>query len=173
MARSMTLDIDTARAGIIADLRASLGELKCIGSERLVRQGISMSQLHVLNLLDSHGELAMSRLAEMLDVSLSAATGLVDRIEERGYVERIRVPSDRRVVLARITVVGQQLLHDVDSVQRETIERILDRLEETKLRRLALAVADLRSAVDAAGEDHAKGDYHTHQPHLHQPQGRN
>ena len=105
MARSMRhrrLQPDD-RPAIIADLRASFGELKCIGSERLVRQGISMTQLHVLNLLERHGEMAMSRLAEMLDVSMSNATGLVDRIEERGYVERIRVPSDRRVVLVRIT----------------------------------------------------------------------
>ena len=65
-----------------------MGELKCMGSERLVRLGISMSQLHVMHLLDRHGEIAMSRLADMLDVSLSAATGLVDRIEERGFVER-------------------------------------------------------------------------------------
>ena len=43
----------------------------------------------------------MSRLAEMLDVSLSNATGLIDRMEERGFVERIRVPDDRRVVLVQ------------------------------------------------------------------------
>ena len=49
----------------------------------------------------------MSRLADMLDVSLSNATGLIDRIEERGFVERIRVPSDRRIVLVRITAAGR------------------------------------------------------------------
>ncbi len=87
------------KAAIIADVKASLGELKCLGSERLVRLGISMTQLHVMHLLERHGELPMSRLAEMLDVSMSAATGLVDRVEERGFVERIRVPEDRRVVL--------------------------------------------------------------------------
>jgi DNA-binding MarR family transcriptional regulator len=164
VARSMTSDVGSAKAGVIADLRASFGEMKCIGSERLVRQGISMTQLHVLNLLDRHGEMAMSRLADMLDVSMSAATGLVDRIEEHGYVERLRVPSDRRVVLTRITELGQQLLHDVDYVQRETLERILDRLDDTQLRRLAAAVADLRAAVDSIGEEHASGDFHTHQP---------
>ena len=58
-----------AKAGIIADFRAAMGELKCIGSERLVRQGISMTQLHVMHMLERHGEMAMSRLAELLDVS--------------------------------------------------------------------------------------------------------
>jgi DNA-binding MarR family transcriptional regulator len=160
----MVTDLQPTKARVVADLRASFGEVKCIGSERLVRLGISMTQLHVLNLLDRHGEMAMSRLADMLDVSMSAATGLVDRIEERGYVERIRVPSDRRVVLARITDAGRQLLDDIDSVQTEILDRILDGLDETQLTRLAAAMVDLRTAVDAIVTDHASGGYHTHQP---------
>ena len=164
MARSMAADLHATKAGVIDDLRASFGELKCIGSERLVRQGISMTQLHVLNLLDRHGEMAMSRLADMLDVSMSAASGLVDRIEERGYVERIRVPSDRRVVIARVTDVGRKLIDDVDSVQTEVLSRILDRLDEAQLTRLAAAMGDLRTAVDAVAADHGTGAHHTHQP---------
>ena len=85
-----------------------MGELKCVGSERLVRLGISMTQLHMLHMLERHGELPMSRLAEMLDVSLSATRPAWSiAIEERGFVERIRVPSDRRIVLVRITVAGR------------------------------------------------------------------
>ncbi len=164
----MVTDLQPTKARVIADLHAAFGEVKCIGSERLVRLGISMTQLHVLNLLDRHGEMAMSRLAEMLDVSMSAATGLVDRTEEHGYVERIRVPSDRRIVLARITDVGRQLLDDIDSVQTEILDRILDGLDETQLTRLAAAMVDLRTAVDAIVTDHASGGYHTHHP-----QGRN
>jgi DNA-binding MarR family transcriptional regulator len=160
----MVADPNLATAGVIADLRASVGELKCIGSERLVRQGISMTQLHVLHLLDRHGEMAMSHLADMLDTSLSGATGLVDRIEERGYVERIRVPSDRRVVIARITDVGRQVLADVDTVQSEILERVLGRLDPGQLSRLAAAMSDLRTALDALGTDHAGGACHTHHP---------
>jgi len=163
----MVADPTVTKAGVIADLRAAFGELKCIGSERLVRQGISMTQLHVLYLLDRHGEMAMSRLAEILDVSLSGATGLVDRIEERGYVERIRVPSDRRVVIARITAVGRRMLEDVDSVQAEILERVLDRLDPAQLTRLAAAMSDLRTALDALTTDHDPSAHH-----IHHPQGR-
>jgi DNA-binding MarR family transcriptional regulator len=151
------------KSAIIADLRASIGELKCIGSERMVRQGISMTQLHVMHLLDRHGEMGMSHLAEMLDVSLSAATGLVDRVEEHGFVERIRVPNDRRIVMVRITPVGRQMLDDVDAIQTDTLGRILDHLDESQLTRLAAAIADLRTAVASIVEDHASGTYHTHQ----------
>lgn len=146
-----------------------MGELKCIGSERLVRLGISMTQLHVMHLLDRHGELPMSRLAEMLDVSLSAATGLVDRVEERGFVERIRVPSDRRIVLVRITDAGRQMLEDVEVLHVGLIQQVLDQLDEAQLAGIASAMADLRIAVVSALVDDS-GHQHTH--HTHQAQGR-
>ena len=148
-------------AAIIADLRGAIGELKCLGSERLVRMGISMTQLHVLHLLDGHGELPMSRLAELIDVSMSAATGLVDRIEERGFVERIRVPSDRRIVLARITPAGRQLLDDVEMVRTELIQRVLEELDETQLARVATALHDLRAALATAPHEGVGHHVHT------------
>jgi DNA-binding MarR family transcriptional regulator len=147
-------------AAIIADVRSALGELKCAGSERLVRMGISMMQLHVLHLLEGHGELAMSRLADMLDVSLSAATGLIDRIEERGFVERIRVPSDRRIVLVRITVSGRQLLDDVEVLRTEILVRVLDKLDPAQLAGVATAMADLRAALASTPIHEGSGHLH-------------
>lgn len=154
---------DETKAAIVADLRASFGELKCIGSERLVRLGISMSQLHVMHLLERHGELAMSRLADMLDVSFSAATGLVDRIEERGFVERIRVPEDRRVVLVRITPAGRQMLEDVEIVRTEIIQHVLDQLDPSQLDGVASAMAALRVAFLSTFADPLSGAHHTHE----------
>jgi DNA-binding MarR family transcriptional regulator len=152
---------DATKAAIIDDFRASMGELKCVGSERLVRLGISMAQLHVMHMLEGHGELAMSRLADMLDVSFSAATGLVDRVEERGFVERIRVPEDRRVVLVRITPAGRQMLDDVELVRAALIERVLDQLDDRQLAGVASAMADLRMAVASTIAD--PGSHHSHQ----------
>ena len=163
MVRSKTSEV--AKAAIIDDFRASMGELKCVGSERLVRLGISMAQLHVMHMLEGHGELAMSRLADMLDVSFSAATGLVDRVEERGFVERIRVPEDRRIVLVRITAAGRQMLDDVELARTAMLERVLDRLDETQLIGVASAMADLRGAVTQTITDPTSGAHHSHQPH--------
>lgn len=165
MIRSMTPT--ETKAAIVADFRASIGELKCLGSERLVRLGVSMAQLHVMHLLERHGELAMSRLAETLDVSLSAATGLVDRVEERGFVERIRVPSDRRIVLVRITAAGRQMLEDVEVLRVGIIQQVLDELDEAQLAGVASAMADLRIAVASALTDPGSGAHH-----IHEPQGR-
>ena len=86
-----------------------IGSLRCAGTGRMVKAGISMTHLHILWVLEHHGDLPMSRLAELLDVSLSNATGLIDRMEERGLVERVRVPDDRRVVLVRASAEGARI----------------------------------------------------------------
>lgn len=143
-----TIDADRElKDRIIADFRSAMAELRCIGSERLLRLGVSMSQLHVMSMLDRHGDMPMSRLAEMVDISLSNATGLIDRMEERGYVERVRVPDDRRVVLVRITETGRKLLDDIEILRAETLRTVLDRLDPDQLDGIARATADLRDAL--------------------------
>jgi DNA-binding MarR family transcriptional regulator len=137
---------------IIADIGASMGELRCIGSQQLVRAGVSMSHVHVMWLLQRHGDVSMGRLAEMLDVSLSNASGLIDRMVERGLVERVRVPDDRRLVLVAISDRGREMLDHADVLRSDLFETILRRLDAVQLRRLAVAMSDIRQAIRAAGE---------------------
>ena len=129
-----------------------MGQLKCASSERLLRLGVSMAQLHILYTLQRTGEMTMSHLADVLNVSLSNATGLIDRLEERGYITRDRVPSDRRVVLVRVTPEGQRMLGEVDALSDDLFRSVLDRLPASQLRGVAHAIAALREAVDSTVE---------------------
>lgn len=147
---------------IIADLRAMLREIRCIGSERLLRQGVSMGHLHLMSILDRHGEMAMSRLADVLDVSLSNATGLIDRMEERGLVARRRVSNDRRVVLVGLTEAGQQALTDLELLRNDLLAHILGRLDDRQLARVADALDDLRTAVGDTIREEPDLLRHTH-----------
>jgi DNA-binding MarR family transcriptional regulator len=165
---SRTIQPDPTRAalidGIVVQFRASLGELRCVGSERLVRHGVSMGHLHLMSMLDRHGELPMSRVAELLGVSDSNATGLIDRMEEHGFVERVRHPEDRRVVLVRISDRGRQILGDVEVLRDDLVVRILSRLDTVRLERLALALDDVRSVVAEVAADEPALFSHAH-PH--------
>ncbi len=155
-------EVGVAKTAIIADLRATFGELKCIASERLIRQGISMTQLHVMHLLQGHGEMPMSRLAEMLDVSLSNATGLIDRVEERGVVERVRIAEDRRMVMVRLTPLGRETLDEIEALREQVLRRVLDQLDDAKVAGMASAMADLRSAIATTLTDRDDPDTHQH-----------
>jgi DNA-binding MarR family transcriptional regulator len=166
MSRTNHLEPDRAALvdAIVAQFRASLGELRCVGSERLIRHGVSMAHLHLMSMLDRHGELPMSRVAELLGVSDSNATGFVDRMEEHGFVERVRHPEDRRVVLVRISERGRQILSDVEVIRDDLIVRLLGRLDLARLKRLALALNDVSSVVAEVAAEEPGVFSHAH-PH--------
>jgi len=154
---STTIATGTGTAGdlastIIADFRATMAQIKCASSERLLREGVSMAQIHIMYTVQRNGEMTMSQLADVLDVSDSNATGLVDRMEERGLVVRDRVPTDRRVVVVKTTDAGQRLLNEADALSDEIFRSVLGRLDPAQLRGVGQAVADLRAAVDAVVE---------------------
>ncbi len=134
---------------IIADFRATIGAMKCAMSERLVRLGISMAQLNIMYVLQRNGEMPMSRLADVLNVSLSNASGLVDRMEERGFIDRTRVAEDRRVVLVRVTKAGSRVIEENDALSDELMRDVLGRLEPAQLVIIAGAVSEFRSALES------------------------
>lgn len=160
-------DADPVARRVIDELSDALGTWRCGGSERLIRAGVSMSHLHVMWILQSHGDLTMTHLAEMLDISLSNATGLVDRMEERGVIDRIRVPDDRRIVLVSLSEHGRELLAQVDLVRSDLVATVLRHLDATQLDGLLHTLADLRQAMQearAAGElPESPADEHGHQ----------
>jgi MarR family transcriptional repressor of emrRAB len=135
---------------IIADFRAAMTQMKCASSERLVRMGISMAQLHILHTLQRDGEMPMSRLAEVLHVSLSNATGLIDRIEERGFIERTRVAEDRRVVLIRVTEAGRRMLDEVDTVSSDLLRSVVAHIAPAEVAGVGRAIAALRRGLEEA-----------------------
>jgi len=143
------VDLRDASDHIIADFRATMSQIKCASSQRLLRLGVSMAQLHIMYTLQRSGEMTMSRLADVLNVSFSNATGLIDRMEERGFIERYRVPTDRRIVLVRVTPAGETMLGEVDALSDELLRSVLERLPASQLRGVAHAISALREAVDS------------------------
>jgi DNA-binding MarR family transcriptional regulator len=134
---------------IVTEVTESLRQLRCAATEGFVRHGVSMTHIHVLRQLQQHGAMSMTRLAEILGVSLSNATGLIDRMVEHGMVERVGVPGDRRVVLVRPTARGMQALDEAEGIKLEHLRSICERLDDDQLGRIVAAIADLRGAVAA------------------------
>jgi len=65
------------------------------------RVGISATDLETLDILVRSGPLTAGRLAELTGLTTGAITGLVDRLERRGYAHREPHPSDRRSVIVQ------------------------------------------------------------------------
>lgn len=107
---------------------------------------VSLVHLQVLMLLDGEGPHAMHALAEALDVSQASATGIVDRMEQRGLVERVRDDDDRRVIRVALTESGRQLLARMAAERRERLSQVLAELTDVELESFLLGSQALRRA---------------------------
>jgi DNA-binding MarR family transcriptional regulator len=94
---------------------------------------LSLVHLNVLTVLEIDGPLPMGAMAEALDVSQASATGIVDRMEQRGLVERRREDEDRRVIRVALTDDGRRLIEGVAEERRERLRYLLDELSTDEL----------------------------------------
>ena len=110
----------------------------------LAELGLGFAQAHALRMLDPEQPMPMSGLAERLFCDASNVTGLVDRLEARGLVERRPAEGDRRVKALTLTPAGVELRDEVLAVMNEPPEAIaaLPQADQRALRDiLARAVA--------------------------------
>jgi MarR family 2-MHQ and catechol resistance regulon transcriptional repressor len=97
------------------------------------RHALSLVHLNVLTALEADGPLSMKQLAEAMDVADASATGIVDRMEKRGLVERHHGTDDRRQVLVYPTDAGRQVFLDMASHRRSVLGRILRELGDEEI----------------------------------------
>ena len=131
---------------------------------RWLRVPLSIIHLHVLTLLEAEGPLRMTRLAEALDVSVASATGIVDRLEQRGLVERRPEPGDRRVVLVNPTDGGVAIFRDLDEHRRARLRRVLARMTDEEVTAFLTGLRAVRAAeaaLDAEDGDPDERDAET------------
>jgi DNA-binding MarR family transcriptional regulator len=82
-------------------------------SRELNRGNVSYAQFFLLGYLASEQQLTMTDISRKMGHSTAAATGLVDRLEKLGYVQRVHAADDRRKVMVQITPKGQQLVQQL------------------------------------------------------------
>lgn len=106
------------------------------------RAEISRTEAGVLVALETRAH-RITELAAAEGITQPAATQLVNRLGERGWVERDSDPYDGRVVLVRITPAGRNELERLRAKFRDFLQEGLDELDESDLETLASAAAIL------------------------------
>jgi DNA-binding MarR family transcriptional regulator len=109
---------------------------------------ISLPQLHILSTLEAGGPMTVSALAHLFSVSLPSASSILDRLEDRGYVERSRTDSDRRVVTVEITAPGRSLVAEFTGLKRDEMVRIMAAMTDQEVNDFTTGIAALRTAVE-------------------------
>jgi len=116
-------------------VRAARGMKKALDTE-LNKFGLTSSQQTILSLLNKKDGASLSEIGKSVFLDKPAITGLADRLEKDGFVERRRTSSDRRVIQLFLSEKGRLLIHQTDSIASAVDQRIIKFLSESELSNL-------------------------------------
>ena len=117
-------------------------------SERAVAPwNLTVTQALTLAMLDDlKYPVTISKLARLLIQESPSTSTLVERMNERGLVERLNDPKDRRKALVRLTDAGQALLNEVRSPLRAAADELFSALPKGQREALKEALRSFRDA---------------------------
>jgi DNA-binding MarR family transcriptional regulator len=125
-------------------------------ASRCHERSISMAHVFLMSMIDKHGALPMTRVAELLGSGLPTATGLVSRMEERGLIRRDHDTRDRRVVLVSLTEAGAAEVHELHEARQRRMSAAIAMLSDSEQDRLLASIRSLRSALERLNEGEAR-----------------
>jgi DNA-binding MarR family transcriptional regulator len=98
--------------------------------------------------LYENGPLTPSQIAKCILVKPSTMTGIVDRLEQKGFVKRARTSSDRRVITIDLTEGGRHLVREgPPPIQRRIIDG-LKRIPQGEIELIVLSLTRLTDMLD-------------------------
>ncbi len=140
------IDLWFALLRTTADVRAEVGEV-------LAHHGLTRAQWGVLRVVGEAGPegIMLSHIGENLVFSNGNTTGIVDRLEEAGYLRRLPHPDDRRAILAVLTDSGRTLYEQVTPAFRGRVAELVGFLTPDQRESLRSILAAL--SAKATGPD--------------------
>ena len=149
----MILGNETVIKDIVESIRR-LVRAEYLDSQKMSKQyGLTGPQSLVLRLLIKKGALSSADLSRQMYVTPSNITGIIDRLEKKGFVERIRKQGDRRVALITLTDSGQKLGQTIpDPIEKKFVNQLVD-LEPEHLQILAMAMNQILNLIDTKGAE--------------------
>ncbi|MFJ5965521.1 MarR family winged helix-turn-helix transcriptional regulator [Bacillus sp. NPDC093026] len=118
----------------VADIEKSLRHIAAIikqkGREILHQYTITPPQFVGLQWLYEFGDMTIGELSQKMYLACSTTTDLIDRMEKSELVERVKDPSDRRVVRIHLLPEGERIIQEVIVKRQEYVSELLEAFSE-------------------------------------------
>jgi len=88
---------------LVREFRTSGNQDDAFDNLAAQRLGVNETDLHCLNIVENAGGITAGKLALLAGLTTGAVTGVIDRLEHRGFARRVSDPEDRRRVRVEVT----------------------------------------------------------------------
>lgn len=147
MAEQVTREI--AISEIMQSLRRIFKAIQDYSHEVSNKFGITGPQLWALKTISQNGKLSLGELTKKMYLHPSTITGVVDRLEKKGYVSRDRGQGDRRVINVQLTPQGKKLVKRAPNPVQGKMIYGLRKLKKQKLNPIYHSVQKLVEIMEA------------------------
>lgn len=134
---------------IVVGLRRIVHALERYSHEVRRDFGLTAPQLWALKTLARSGPLTTGELAQALLVHQSSTSLLIQRLERRGLVRRVRQKDDRRFVRVELTERGASLAAGAPAAAQGRLLHGLENMPERQVRRIRRAIDELVAVMEA------------------------
>ena len=133
---------------IIYEIRRLLQARELYTKELNKKYQVSAPQLNCLLALYENGPLPPSQIAKYIMVKSSTVTGIIDRLEQKGLVTRVRNSPDRRVITIELTETGKRLANNAPPPIQQKIIDGLRRLPEGEIEEIVRGLTKLTRMLE-------------------------
>jgi DNA-binding MarR family transcriptional regulator len=143
-----------AEAQRLLDLLNALGSttFRQLLWQRASELDLTYAQSQVLFHVADHAGCHMGDVAKAFGVTLPAVTHIVDRLEEKQFLQRFDHPADGRVYVLELTRTGRALVQELHAMQMRGVEEVLRRMAADDRQRVILGLEALVDAATAAAK---------------------
>ena len=114
--------------------------------------GLSMPQISILMQLHHKGPCGMSQVSDRFDITAAAASQLVDKLFQAGYLERTEDPTDRRAKLLTLSAKGEELIQQGTEERYRWMDDLTSKLSREEQLKVVEALDILTKAAQSMEE---------------------
>lgn len=123
-------------------------------SKRVVKAcGLTIPQVMVLRAIQELGDVTVKRISDDVSLSQATVTTIMNRLEDRKLVERVRSNTDRRIVNARLTESGNEVLQTVPTLLHESFITRFESCKNTEQLHILSSLQQVAGMMDAESLD--------------------
>ena len=135
--------------------RASRGLLEAnVGVLEQMEKKIGLAPLRALQALERHGPSLVTELSTDLDVLVSTASRLSDRLADAGLITRRVAPSNRRATLLELTDAGRGVLGELLTLRIQALSTVVERMNDEDRAALLQGTRAFTTAHEQRDEHH-------------------
>lgn len=121
--------------------------MRTVFDRRVKALGLTRPQWLALVRLNRRPGASQSELADMMEIEKAPAGKIVDRMEEKGWVERRPDPLDRRINRIHLTSLGERVFAAIQPISESTVDDALEGLSQAERERVTELLARVKDRL--------------------------